>query len=276
LRWWPWITALTAASTATLVYGAVHAANQLVVERKTLRLPQWPASKDGYKIALIADLHVRDRYSAALCRRAVELMIEEEPDMYVIAGDFVNNYRHNFAWLLEAALEPLKAHKGRVLGVPGNHDYWEGDPRVLQPVLKELGIKLLRNEIYHLDDIAWVGIDSAIAFASDPFSTMAQLKRDEAAVVIWHEPDFVEMLPVGAALMLAGHSHGGQFRFPWGWTPMHTMYGELYVEGFYPEASTPLYVTRGIGTTGPPSRLGVLPEVSILTLTGWMRETPIV
>ncbi|HEY3781611.1 MAG TPA: metallophosphoesterase [Fimbriimonadaceae bacterium] len=266
MRWWPWVSAFAAASAATLIYGAVHAANQLVVERRTLRLPRWPADKNGYRIALIADLHVRDRYSAALCRRAAEAMIEEEPDMFIIAGDFVNNYRLNFAWLLEEALGPLRNFKGRVLGVPGNHDYWEGDPRVLGPVLEELGIKLLRNETYHCDDIAWVGVDSAIALAADPFSLMAELKPDETGVVLWHEPDFVEMLPVGAALMLAGHSHAGQFRFPWGWTPMNTMFGEKYVEGFYPEAPTPLYVTRGIGTTGPPSRLGVLPEVAILTL----------
>jgi hypothetical protein len=133
-------------------------------------------------------------------------------------------------------------------------------------VLEELGIKLLRNEIYHLDGIAWVGIDSAIALASDPFSAMGAIEAEETAVVIWHEPDFVEMLPEGAALMLAGHSHGGQFRFPWGWTPMTTTFGKKYVEGYFPKAPTPLYVTRGIGTTGPPSRLGVLPEISILTL----------
>jgi predicted MPP superfamily phosphohydrolase len=66
--------------------------------------------------------------------------------------------------------------------------------------------------------------------------------------------------------MMSGHSHGGQFRFPGGYTPMHTDLGRAHPRGFYPDAPTPLYVSRGIGTTGPPSRFNCPPEVAILTL----------
>ena len=76
----------------------------------------------------------------------------------------------------------------------------------------------------------------------------------------------VDLLPTGCILQLSGHSHGGQFTFPGGFTPMHTKLGEKYVRGFYPEASTPIYVSKGIGTTFLPSRLNCAPEVSILTL----------
>ena len=86
-------------------------------------------------------------------------------------------------------------------------------------------------------------------------------------IALWHEPDVVDHLPKGAALMLSGHSHGGQFTFPGGYTPMHTLNGRKYVRGFFPHAPTPLYVSRGIGTTGPPSRLNCAPEVSLLELT---------
>lgn len=251
---------------ATLVYGAVGEANKLVLERRTLRLPRWPKNKSGYRIGFLADLHLRDRYSVALAKRAVEAVIAEKPDIYVIAGDFVAFYTADSPSQLEQALAPLSEFSGRVLAVPGNHDYWEGDPRLLKPVLDELGITLLRNEVVEVDGICWVGVDSFNAFAGDPYSTMAQADPDLPKIVLWHEPDAVEHLPEGAALMLSGHSHGGQFRFPWGWTPMHTKGGEKYVEGFYPDAPTPLYVSRGIGTTGPPSRLGVLPEVAVLTL----------
>ncbi len=67
--------------------------------------------------------------------------------------------------------------------------------------------------------------------------------------------------------MIAGHSHGGQFRTPWGWPPMRTENGSRYLEGFFPDARTPLYVSRGVGTTFLPSRLFCPPEVSLLTLT---------
>jgi uncharacterized protein len=69
--------------------------------------------------------------------------------------------------------------------------------------------------------------------------------------------------------MISGHTHGGQFRAPWGWAPMKTRNGERYLEGFFPDAPTPLYVSRGIGTTGPPSRLNCPPEVSVLSLEGF-------
>ena len=266
MRLWPWVAPLTAAGVATLVYGALGPANDLVLERRTLRLPKWPERLNGYRIGLLADLHVRDEFSVALCQKAVAAILNERPDVVVIAGDFVAWYKPSSPWLLEEVLSPFRAMPGYAIGVPGNHDYWEGDPRLLEPVLDDLGITLLRNEVFRKDGIAFAGIDSANALASDPFSTMAQAKGESPIVAIWHEPDLVDVLPDGAALMLSGHSHGGQFRFPWGWTPMHTRNGEIYVEGYYPNAPTPLYVSRGVGTTGPPSRLGALPEVTILEL----------
>jgi predicted MPP superfamily phosphohydrolase len=269
LRLWPWIPALTAACVGTLVYGAVGAANQLVIERRRLRLPLWPERLNGYRIGLLADLHIRDEFSVKLCARAVDAILKEDPDVVVIAGDFVASYRPNSPELLAQVLGPFKERPGYAIGVPGNHDYWDGDPRLLKPVLDELGIVLLRNEVLRRDGVTFVGIDSVNAFAADPFSTMASVEAESPIIAIWHEPDMVEHLPRGAALMLSGHSHGGQFRFPWGWTPMHTMHGEIYVEGFFPDAPTPIYVSRGIGTTGPPSRLGVLPEVAILTLVSY-------
>lgn len=268
MRLWPWVAPFTAACVGTLVYGVVGPANQLVLEKRTLRLPKWPKHLNGYRIGLLADLHVRDEFSVKLCRRAVDAVLDEKPDIVVIAGDFVAYYKASSPWLLEEVLAPFREMPGYAIGVPGNHDYWDGDPRLLEPVLEDLGIVLLRNEVYRADGIAFVGIDSANALASDPFTPMKAAAGESPVVAIWHEPDMVDYLPDGAALMLSGHSHGGQFRFPWGWTPMHTANGEVYVEGYYPNAPTPLYVSRGIGTTGPPSRLGVLPEATILELVG--------
>ena len=76
------------------------------------------------------------------------------------------------------------------------------------------------------------------------------------------------MLPKDKAILqLSGHSHGGQFKVPYNLTPMTSANGDKYRDGFYPDASTPLFVTRGVGTTGPPSRFLCPPQVAILTLT---------
>jgi predicted MPP superfamily phosphohydrolase len=260
-----WVWAAAAAGAATLIYGALVESKRLVLERKTLRLPKWPALLDGYRIALLADFHLRDIYSLELTHRAVEMALEERPDIVVIAGDFVGYWKPESAALLGAALEPLQTMAGRIVAIPGNHDYWLGDPRFLAPVTDLYGIKLLRNEVWRHDGIAWVGIDSLNANRANPFEPMMEL-GDEPAVALWHEPDAVRHLPDGAALMLSGHSHGSQFIFPGGFAPMHTKNGKRFTSGFYPNARTPLYVSRGIGTTGPPSRFLCPPEVSILTL----------
>lgn len=262
------IWGLAGASAATLAYGTLVEARRLVLERRTLRLPHWPARLRGYRIALLADFHLRDAASVELAERAVAMAIDERPDMVVIAGDFVSHWKPEVVSMLGQVLEPMLLMNGAVVAVPGNHEYFGGSPRLLAPIFNEFGIRLLRNDVWRHGGIQWVGVDSANAGKADPFAPMAEAFEapSDPAVVVWHEPDLVDWLPRGAALMLSGHSHGGQFTFPWGWTPMHTRHGEKYVRGFYPAAPTPLYVTRGVGTTLFASRLGCPPEVALLTL----------
>jgi uncharacterized protein len=255
------------ASAATLLYGALVEARRLQVDRHVLPLPSWPKSLSGYKIALLADFHL-NRWNRELNAEAVAAALEAEPDAVALAGDFVGYWSLDKIDMLGELFAPLEKLDGKVVAVPGNHDYYGGDASLLKPILNEFGIKLLRNEVVSFDGISWVGIDSETEGRADPYTPMLeQSTRKEPAIVVWHEPDVVERLPRGADLMLSGHSHGGQFTFPWGWTPMHTDLGRRFVRGFYPEAPTPIYVSRGIGTTGPPSRLCCPPEVAILTLT---------
>lgn len=255
------------ASAATLVYGALVEANRLVVERRRLSLRGWPKKLDGFRIAVLADLHLRDKYSLDLAQRAVAAALAEAPDMVVLPGDLVGYWKEESIELLGRTLEPLRLMRGACVIVPGNHEYWGGTPEPLVTLCDEFGIQLLANEVWAHKGIQWAGVDSANAGHADPFSTMAAVKPKKGPVVaIWHEPDLVDWLPNGAALQISGHSHGGQFRLPNGWAPKHTDNGRIYVDGFFPEASTPLFVSRGIGTTGPPSRLFCPPTVDILEL----------
>lgn len=263
LRDWGFL--LAGASAGVLVYGALYEANRLVVERHALRLKGWPRRLDGFRIGLLADFHLRDRYSVDLGRRAVGMVLDEAPDMVAIAGDFVGYWQAESSCMLAEVLEPLLLMNGNVVAVPGNHDYWDGSPDLLAPILEELNIRLLRNESWRHCGITWVGVDSANVNKAKPVKAFEAVE-DGPVVVLWHEPDPVDTLPQVAALQLSGHSHGGQFRFPGGFTPMHTRNGRKYVRGYHPEAPTPVYVSRGIGTTGPPSRFLCPPEVTILTL----------
>jgi predicted MPP superfamily phosphohydrolase len=156
--------------------------------------------------------------------------------------------------------------EGNVVAIPGNHDHWNAPQGILEDAMASLNVRLLKNEVWRHAGIAWVGIDSMNARQANPAKAFKGLQPSDVSIALWHEPDCVDLLPKGCSLMLSGHSHGGQFTFPWGWTPMHTKNGEKYVRGYFPNAPTPLYVNRGLGTTGPPSRLNCMPEVTILTL----------
>jgi predicted MPP superfamily phosphohydrolase len=254
-----------AVSAGMLVYGALYESKRLVLEKRELWLPRWPERLDGFKVALLGDFHLRDLYSLELATRSVEMALDAEPDMVALIGDLVGHWRDDSAFLLGDCLDPLRMMGGNVVAVPGNHEYWGGTPDLLAPILDHLNIKLLRNEVWRHQGISWAGIDSLNAHKADPLGTLAKADEDPV-VVLWHEPDELGRLPGGCALMLSGHTHGGQFVFPGGLIPMKSRNGRRYVGGFYPDAPTPLYVTRGVGTTGPPTRFNCPPEVSILTL----------
>ena len=260
-----WALLAGGASAGLLAYGALVEAKRLVLERRTIALPAWPEWLAGFRIALLGDFHLRDEHSIRLSERAVAAALDAEPDMVVLIGDFVGYWKLDSPRMVGELLEPFLLMDGNVVAVPGNHEYWGGGPELLAPILDELNIKFLRNEHWKHQGIEWIGIDSANMEMDEPMRAVKGA-GDGPRIVLWHEPDPVDRLPFPADLQLSGHSHGGQWRFPF-WTPMHTANGVKYDRGFYPlDAAPALYVTRGIGTTGPPARFMCPPEVAILTL----------
>ncbi|MBS1725112.1 MAG: metallophosphoesterase [Armatimonadetes bacterium] len=259
---------LSALGGAMLVYGALVESKRLVLERLSIPVKGLPDRLDGFRIAVLGDFHVGNKYSLETAQRAIDMALDQDPDMVCLVGDFVSYWKVESPWLLGDALESLLIMDGSVVAIPGNHDYRAGSPEILRIILDELNIKLLRNESWVHKGICWTGIDSfneGHANAAKAFSNAT----DDPTIVLWHEPDLVDMLPTGQAILqLSGHSHGGQFRFPGNLTPMTSANGDRYRDGFYPDASTPLFVTRGVGTTGPPSRFLCPPQVAILTLEG--------
>lgn len=261
LFWWS-----IGISAGALAYGAVVESNRLVIVRRELDLEGWPESLDGFRLVLLGDFHLRDKYSFALAQRAIEATLDESPDMVAIVGDFVARWSPHVIEMLGETLEPLLLMQGNVVAIPGNHEYVGGDPECLALICDELNIRLLRNEHWTHQGIQWIGIDSANAGKADPAKAFHGVNSDHPQVVLWHEPDVVDWLPSGADLMLSGHSHGGQFLTPWGQPFIGSKNGRKYRRGFFDQTPTPLYVTSGVGTTGPPSRLYCPPEVVVLTL----------
>lgn len=258
------IGAAGVAGAAMVLKGILHGVDDLQLEKQDLFLAGWPEHLAGFKIAVLADLHLGGPYSVRRAKLAAHMAIDTQPDLVALVGDYVNVWQPDSAAWIGEALEPLRAMEGAVVAVPGNHDYQLGDPELLAPIFKELQIHLLRNETWQYRDVTWVGVDSAVEEHADPERAMRGVASP--AVCLWHEPDLVEYLPAGCQLMLSGHAHGGQGRLLRRYKPVKTYLGSKYVEGFFHDAPTPLYVSRGVGTTLFPLRIDVPPEVTLLSL----------
>lgn len=237
-------------------------ANRLRLERHTLRLPRW--TLPGYKLALLADLHADDPLSLERAQRAIALALDQEPDLVLFSGDQVSTGRKSAVSAMARALGAVPRAGVPCAAVLGNHEYWAECVDQCASELHEHGVPLLRNEVLRVGEVTVAGVDDGCERKDRhdfvPRSVTSNL------ITLFHEPDLVERVDARSALMLAGHSHGGQMCLPLG-IPVHTpRYADRYIKGYYPEARVPLYVSRGVGTVGPDVRSFCPPEVTLLTL----------
>lgn len=234
------------------------------VDRMTLTLPRW--DRDGFRIALIGDLHINRDVDVRLARRAVKAAMAESPDAIVFIGDYVTMGEEVGSDLLAAAFQPLAFAACPLLAVLGNHDVAFGRDQVAGAL--RLGrIRVLRNEAVDVDGVNFIGFDDAL-FGYPDYAGFERYADRRSNVVLLHEPDYVDYIPIWASVQLSGHSHGGQIRLPGGVALLTPVGARRYVDGFYPEASVPVFVTRGVGTRQFRFRTFCRPQVAILTLVG--------
>jgi predicted MPP superfamily phosphohydrolase len=253
------------------------------VTRVDVPIPGLPRAFDGLRVAQLSDLHAGSLFSAKPMEEAVDLVLAERPDLVAITGDYVNHDAAE-ASLILPALDRLRAPLG-VFGSLGNHDHY-ADVRDLARRVNATAVDLLVNDGRTLTvdgaRLHVVGTDNT-GFGQrhgDLDAAMRTLRPngDDATILLAHDPTFWDnhVRPSGHAvdLTLAGHTHGGQVGFELGparWSLARVMYPRW--AGLYGEPRTPdgdgrqfLYVNRGLGTVGPPVRLGIRPEITILTL----------
>lgn len=225
------------------------------------------------RIAVLADIHAGAPYiDREKLQRIVALTNAQQPDLILLAGDYVIDgvVGGNFIPPEDTAkiLAQLQAPLGRY-GVLGNHDHWLGVAR-MQQAFAAAGIPLLDNDMRKLEHAGcgfWLaGLDD-ITTGKPKQDTLAQwFTPGEPAIAFTHSPDVFPELPARYALLIAGHTHGGQVRLPWlGALVVPSHYGQRYAAGHVHE-HTDLFVSTGIGTSILPIRFGAPPEISLLTV----------
>jgi uncharacterized protein len=221
------------------------------------------------RIALITDLHARPD-GEGRTRRVVRRTNILAPDLVLIGGDFVDGLDADPRKL--RALRPLSGLRARlgIYAVLGNHDSVHDGEDTIRRCVEHAGIRVLMNEHVSLPGGAvLVGLGDLRAHETEPRPAFADVPEDAPTIVLAHGPKALELPAVGRFdLALAGHTHGGQGCIPFTHVcPYLEDDMKPWVKGLYdwPKGGR-LYVSRGLGTSGYPARIGARPEIACLDL----------
>jgi predicted MPP superfamily phosphohydrolase len=257
------------ASASVLGWGSVFGRHEFQVEEIVVRLAGLPKALEGYTIAQISDIHAGLFVGEREIEEGFEKVRSLRPDLVVVTGDLVD-FDARFAPWLARKLSDLRGKDG-VVGILGNHDYYAGFTLVV-PAMRAAGVDLLVNEGRTIrpndgGGFALLGVDDLWAPRSggvgpDLDRAIAMVRPDTARVLLAHQPSFLKESRGQVGLQLSGHTHGGQIN-P-GFRPADFLM--RYVSGRYEESGTTLWVNRGFGVAGPPSRIGAPPEVTKVVL----------
>jgi predicted MPP superfamily phosphohydrolase len=219
-----------------------------------------------------------------------------DADLIVMLGDYVAGHRHitrkippeEWAQVLAGLKAPLGVH-----AILGNHDYWDDSivqhsgqgPTAARRALEDVGIPVYENDAVRLSFGGgrpfWLaGLGDQLAYwpakrfrpvrrigVDDLGATLAKVTDDAPVILLAHEPDVAAHVPDRVALQLSGHTHGGQVRL-FGWSPVvPTRYGSRLAYG-HARFKCDVIVSGGLGCSIMPFRLGVPPEIVLVTLGG--------
>ena len=238
------------------------------IRRLTVSVVDLPPEFEGYTIAQLSDLHVGSFDPLARALEWAKLSNALEPDLAVVTGDLVTAGR-GFYREAAQAIGTLSAKDG-VFVTLGNHDLHQQDE--LSQLVVAHGSVVLRNESCVVRrggaELIVAGMDARKADPSDVKRVLAGQPQRAPIVLLSHYPtSFEAAVEAGADLVLTGHTHGGQLgvpffsqRFNFARLTRQRSRGPVY------SGKTTMYVNAGLGTTGPPMRLAVPPEIALFTL----------
>ena len=260
----------------TFAYGYTLGQRQLRVTRLRLPLQGLPPSFSGFRIVHISDLHIGQNLDRAQLEHFVSRVNEQQPDLICITGDIIDAPSSDMETFLPI-LARVRAVHG-VLAILGNHDHYADPDRVQRAIQALTPFTLLRDErtalevggarlhVVGLDDR---GRDWARGVSEAPYlaTALAGVPEGEPVLLLCHRPDvFPQAAAAGVALMLSGHTHGGQIAMPWfdGRLRNLAQFVTAYDRGLFERHGSFLYVNCGLGVTGQRIRLFTPREITVI------------
>ena len=274
---------------ASLLYGMYRGKYNYKVLSYNLEFEDLPDAFDGFKITQISDIHSGSFDNQTKVQYGVDLVNQQKSDLVLFTGDLVNNRADEIKpWI--KIFNKIKAEFG-VFSILGNHDYgdymrWESpaakrkNMEDLYDAHNEMGWDLLLNESRFIekdgDRLAIIGVEnwgSGFKKAGDLNKALNKVSENDFKILLTHDPSHWEAQviphPFKIHLTLCGHTHGMQFGIEIPgiikWSPAKWRYKQW--AGVYSEKNQYLNVNRGFGYLAYPGRVGMWPEVSVITLS---------
>jgi predicted MPP superfamily phosphohydrolase len=279
--------ALTASGIGLGAYGFFGESRWFEITRRQVRINGLPSELDGLRLVHLTDIHHCSWTSTAWLRQIVEATNGLGADVVALTGDYV--YR-GLDYVRPAAVElaRLRPRIG-VVGVMGNHDWWENGELTKWAFEKE-GVPLIDNARRFVTRdrrlVPWSKDGLCLAGVGDLWEdkclyddALGGVAGGVPRVLLSHNPDVAEepgFLASGhrVDLMLSGHTHGGQVRVPGLGAPVtNSAYGQKYAQGLVDGPVCPVFISRGLGTTVVPVRIGVRPEIAVIELLAGRSES---
>ena len=251
-------------------YGVFSARRKPTVVPVDVPIADLPEGLEGFRIAQISDLHVGPTIGADFARMVVDIVNGLKPDMVALTGDLVDGSVEKLREGM-APLADLRSTHGSMF-VTGNHEYYSGG-REWCAELDRLGAKVLLNQHTVIENkgarLLVAGVTDYRAktimpeHASDANKAMHGAPEVDVKVLLAHQPKSCEAAePHGFDLQLSGHTHGGQM-FPWN---LFVWLAQPFTKGLHRFGRGWVYVNTGTGYWGPPMRIGVQSEITLVRL----------
>jgi predicted MPP superfamily phosphohydrolase len=247
--------------------------NWLKWERIDVPIAGLPSAFDGYRIALLADLHYPRWTNRAFVRRALTLANKFDPDLLAIPGDICDRHPYQDAFVPSlAGLFDMARTRDGIVATLGNHDHGMGAAGLRRELAAHTPVRLIENRAILIErdgqQIAVGGVGDLWDGIVAPFQAFADVPPGIPRLLLSHNPDVAEFISpdVHVDLMLSGHTHGGQVRFPFGPAPhVGSRYGNKFRAGLVQGKGCRVYVTRGV-CSARHVRFWCPPEVTGITL----------
>ena len=220
------------------------------------RPPEW----QGNKIAQVSDVHLGLINGEYLARKIADQINDQKVDLVFITGDLFDGTGDNLPLLTL----PFNRIKAPIFYITGNHETYLGLDKVLKAI-ERTKIRLLRDEIIDLGGIQVIGIDYPQRRKKKNLEPILEkIDKTKPGILLFHEPSNIDLArKYNISLQLSGHTHNGQM---WPMKIFTYLIYKGYDHGLHRMGDYSLYTTSGVGTWGPPMRIGSTPEIVIVTV----------